>query len=214
MSIATTPTAADALAERKAILEGNKALIVERDTLRQEVEMLQPVLAAIKEEIRSSGALPDLTRLQDVAAAAALAPKRQKALQELDMACMRGNARKLVVALQDSKIRANNAILAAQEQRIQTLIATAVDHEHQTRAAREKHAGVLNDLQVELSQMHLQVVEAKKSLADTQAEDQATKAFRASEEIRLARKATDLDIYEARIRERAGQLDPPMQIHV
>ena len=59
MVVASTPTASDALLERKAILAEKAKDIAALDVVKQELEMLRPVLTAIKEEIKASGALPD-----------------------------------------------------------------------------------------------------------------------------------------------------------
>lgn len=210
----TTPTAADALAERKVILEGNSALLVLRDTLQQDVDRLQPVLVVIKEEIKASGALPELTRLQDAYLAAELAPKRQKAQQELDAVEKRIRDKQAEEGASNGRILANKAIAAGHVAAIATLEQTHLEYAQKARDSRERHASMMNTYQAELMQIEVQLMEARKSLAKTQEEEKGLLEHRSSEELRLATKGRDLAIYEERIRKAGGQLDPPMQIHV
>lgn len=204
MQIATTPTSTDALLERKEILEGNKALIRARDVLQQEVDRLQPVLFAIKEEIKATRAVPDITRLQDIALAGELGPKRKEAQTALDAIEARRMVIEPLVDEQEVKIIRNKGAIAKQEETIKILNDDREKAEKATAVARETHATTMEGLTAQRTEAEGHVATAKKSLEATQTEEDELKKTRASEDIRLSNKGRDLAIYEVRIRKQAA----------
>lgn len=211
-TVPSTPTATDALLARKEILEGNAVLLHERDTLSQEVAMWEHVLAVIREEVKATGALPELTRLQDAAMVSELGPRRKKAQQELDQQESRIGANQHLITAQTAKIEAQRQQMTANDRQITVLRDKRQTHEEATRVARETHATTSNELQTALMAHMVKMDEAKKALQSTENEEQELRRMRATEEMRLGTKGRDLAIYEARIREAAAKLNPPMDI--
>lgn len=210
MSVRTTPTASDANLERKKIQDEIALLKQTRDTTRRECEQWASAKEAIRCELEAKTGL-------------ILSTEEYDAILSLDLKKQRDD---LVVTLNtlnssiEEKTRIENTLTASIEalESREAILITNVEnlkkdedlHKRSAGAARADHSDASVKKLTELGELDRQIGTARAMLDTITAEQDEKRPWILQEEARLARKASDLAIYETRIRKMAvaAGLDP------
>lgn len=210
MQVPSTPTAADAMLDRKRILDENTVHVQTRDTLLREIAQWQPVLEAIKAEIAASLGLPEITHKAHEMLSTKLLEQRDEIQRQIDVKTAAVND----IDVQNTlKLRESAASEAAIETTRKTIAALKEDqekHEGLTRSAKEGHETQKLQIQSEIEPVKMELEQARNHLSGVRLEEEVLLNNRQQEDIRLARKGADLAIYEARVRKLmlAAGMDP------
>lgn len=214
-AVATTPTATDALLERKKILDENAVLVQELDKKRRELSDVEEALARSKKEHA------ELTE-QHI-------PQAKKELEDMHADHGRHTSRiqKEVDGHEkrrdDMKAQADDAEARRDKAlgEINVVAAELVELELKTNEIKEKrktegdaHEKEMADHHASLSAVKTELAKATETLAATRKEDAETKEKNLAEEKRLTTKKRDLDIYHQRLEAEGKKIDPDYKIIV
>lgn len=206
--VSSTPTATDAMLERKQILDENAVLKQNRDRMRDEHDLYAAALTMIREKFEAmvgrEAPVEDILAMlkenfrqkkQDLTADIAVHESRLGSLKT-DVASLA----KTATDTQDT-IDAKTGELAQIEARI-------ADRKIIMAGDESRHTGLMVDLNVELAKTKEELAAAQ-ALLDTTNKDHLEKtAWILKEEVRLSRRARDIAIYEGRILAAGKKVDP------
>ncbi len=210
--INSTPTAVDANEERKRILAEVTLLKQERDTARRECTQWIEARDAVKGEVAAHLGLLKLTKDHDAMLSTTLLAKRDAIRNEIGVLEGQRNARKLEEDNLIADISKKVAVQADLERKQADLKADIDKHTTVAKEAHREHEKNKEQKSAEIAALEKKLADAKSELDRIKNEGDGIEKKNRDEDIRLATKGRDLAIYEARIREAAGKLDPPMNI--
>lgn len=205
MAVRTTPTATDALAERKKILEENTLLVQQRDTLRREVGQWIEAKNAVMEYMKVLGVnTVEKERLGELLSSDFMEQREalRYEIRELEKKCASRQAE--VNGILEYKNALDNDI----ETRRQRIVVLDGDIEHKLLWFQTEHrdnAERIKSQTNELGLLSAQLASIRSEMQDTKRAISDKTEWMLSEEKRLATRARDLAIYENRIR-KAAQL--------
>lgn len=210
MQVHSTPTAADAMLDRKRILDENAVHIQTRDTTLREIAQWQPVLAAIKAEVSALTGVPDAAHKANELLSTTLMEQRDVLQRQIDEKTAVLNDLDVADRTRKAEAEAADKALATVQATIATLKGEAAKHEDLTRAAKEEHEANKSRINSEIGPLRNDLEQARNHLAGVKIEEEVLLNNRLAEDARLARKGADLAIYEARVRKLAAAagLDP------
>lgn len=208
----STETSVDRNAAKKALEGEIAALVRERDLAR--IETMQYVAArdSVVGELKAKGALNDTTIGIHSTVMNVLADQRGEALRKVEG--IEGDHKRLSTEVPE--LEAKKAALLREIAEHGTQV-TKLKNERENTALEHNKAKVAKDeelgqLDKALLAKHGELTAATDDLKIAREEHAQKKAWILSEEARLGNKGRDLAIYEARIREAAAKMDPPMNI--
>lgn len=210
MTVRSTPTAADAMLERKKILDENALHIQTRDTTLREIAQWQPVLADIRTEIAALTDGTDTVLQVHQLLSTKLMEQRDSLQRQVDEKTARLNDLDVAERTRSKEAETADKALATVQARITILKAEAATHENLTRAAKEEHEANKARIASEIAPLRNDLEQARNHLAGVKIEEEVLLNNRMAEDARLARKGTDLAIYENRMRKfaAAAGMDP------
>lgn len=212
--VPSTPTAVDALAERKRILDDNALLIQRRDKLREACGYYDAALAAVKEELEARHGA-DLTR-DEISAVIdrAMATKEAEHQARFDDLVRREQTISSSVTELERKRLALGTTIEKNRKEV-----AKIDQEREE--AIETHNKVLKRIHAERDHAqneHAQAVglfvAKRKEMAQAEADFTARERDLVERERKAAQKGRDLAIYEDRIRKAAAALPEPMPVRL
>src|SRR5665213_1346032 len=150
MQVHSTPTAADAWADRKNILDGNALLKQQRDTLLREVAQWQPVLHAIKAEVAAhlnvAEVAPDLNALLSTK----LMEQRDELQGQIDAKTSRIEDLKVQETVKEKDMAAKDAQVGAKTAHLATLQADIDQYAKSAVVVRTAHEQAVLAAQTEI----------------------------------------------------------------
>lgn len=212
--VADTRTGTDAYLEQRKVREDTALLVQQRDTLLREISQWQPVLYTIRAECAAHTDLPTLRNKINESISIHLLEKKDAIQAEINKKTADNEDIGIKNTLLLKKGDELDASVASKTTHLEGLKSEAAQWEQKAREAHQTHDNAMQKAQNELPPMLEALSQARNHLSGVQLEEEVLLQNRQAEEIRLATKSRDLAIYEARIREVAAQLNPPMQINL
>ncbi len=212
MPVPSTPTATDALLERKKILEENAALIGRGDRAREETALWEIALAAVKKQFATAtDAELDMDTLLGTLHEN-FTQKKETLQKEIDGHTLRRDTAK--ADAEDNEKRRDTAKTELEKaQKTSDELDTSI---HSRRAGmREEersHNEKITFAAAQLSTTKSELDAATAKLEAIRKEDAETIAKNIAEETRLSRRANDLLIWEGRVRKMGEKLDPDFKM--
>lgn len=203
-----TPTATDALRDRKQILDENALLIQQRDLLKMEVMQYQGALSAVVEELKAKGALSESHIGVHNTVMGILTEQRGDALRKV--VSLEGHHGKLTdeIPILEAKKASLTQEISDHEKKRELMEGeasqVATDHNAKKASLDRELAGISEDLKIKKDELSTATTE----LATAREEAVQKKAWMLAEEKRLALKGRDLAIYEERLVAGWKKIDP------
>lgn len=210
--VADTRTGTDAHLEQRKVREGTALLVQQRDTTLREIAQWQPVLHSIKAEIAAHLEVPVLSQTLHDMLSTQLMEKKDEIQAEINKKTAENEdlgVKNTLLVKQGTDL---DASVASKTTQLEGLKGETAQWQEKALNAQQQHENAMQKAQNELPPALEAVAQARNHLAGVQLEEEVLLQNRRAEEVRLSTKSRDLAIYEARIREVAAQLNPPMQI--
>lgn len=203
MTVRSTPTAADAMLERKKILDGNAILVQERDTLKRDLSNAQTDLNQTRSERKAEESIrDDLRRSNEVELREFESVHRGRSetvfALEVKETAISGR-----ITLKESREAALDTAIQAKTDHHATLSEETTKYQSLTNTAKEAHTETMEMMQKQLLDATSKLIETEKSIEDTKIEEEGLLINRRAEDKRIARARGDLSIWEARIKKAA-----------
>lgn len=210
MSVRNTPTAADALLERKKINDEIAILTQKRDTARRECEQWASAKEAIRLELAAKTGLVFSTEQYDKLLSLDLKKQREEIRTSIEELERSHATKKLSHTDIMAAVNVATELKEKIEKNIETLKVDEGFHKKAAEVARLDHLEAKESKEKVLGEIDKKIADANKLLQAINTEREEKQPWILQEETRLARKASDLAIYEARIRKMAVAvgLDP------
>lgn len=208
----TTPTAADANEERKAILAEVSLLKEDRDTARRECTQWISARDAVKAEMAAMLGLTALTKEHDTLLSTALLAKRDALRSEVEGLTAARESMEAEATKSTNYAWSKKEEISTLEAKVAELTAHTNHHLGAAKSARHEHLKAKEERDSEIGALEVKLAEKRAELERIRREGEDIESKNRDEDIRLATKSRDLAIYEARIREAAGKVDPPINI--
>lgn len=197
-------TAADALLERRKVVDETAAFIQRRDRAQAECEAWEAARNAVKAEMGAIRGLSQVTREVDSSVAEKLAESRELRQQELSALEASISARTAELARVIAEVSETGRQGKAHEAWSESLRLQAADAASALNAAKGAHQDAIARMRAELSIVGAALEGARAEIAEVRKEREGHEAMVREEDARLARRGADLAIYETRIRRMAA----------
>lgn len=204
--VQSTPTAADALEQRKTILAENAGFVRDRDRAKAECHEWEAARDAVKAEMGAINGLSQVTREVDQAIAERLSGNRAAKQKELDDLNASIEAKKAEITANDMTITSQTATIVEQGKALETIKANTATHVEALHTAKDDHSKFLEKAGTEQAVVTTELTTSRKEIDDNRKERLDYEAHVRDEDKRLATRGADLAIYENRIRRQAAAI--------